>query len=96
MSSRRIFLSYTHDEIPFVRSVAAELVRRGIDAQLDIEGLTAAHDVSDQLQDALRSSSVLVAFLGNTQRFAMVELRDRSSSRRSKDSFARIPELTGP
>jgi TIR domain len=66
MTNRRIFLSYTDDETPFVRSVAAELVRRGIDARLDIEGLHVGREVSDQLQDALRSSSVLVAFLGRT------------------------------
>ena len=63
MASGPIFLSYTADEGPFVRSVAAELRRRGIDLS---EGSDA--DVgsrwSEQLQDTMRSASIVVVFLG--------------------------------
>lgn len=64
MSDQRIFLSYTRDEAPFVRLVAAELTRRGLDARLNHEELVVGESVTDRIQEALRSSSVLIAFLG--------------------------------
>jgi hypothetical protein len=64
MTNQRIFLSYSHDEEPFVRSVAAELARRGLDAKLNHEDIDVGESVTDRIQEALRSSSVLVAFLG--------------------------------
>jgi len=66
MANPRIFLSYTADETPFVRSVAAELLRHGIEAPLQHEELDAGHESSDRLQQALRASAILVAFLGRT------------------------------
>lgn len=63
MANQRIFLSYTHDEDPFVRSVAAALRKRGVDL-LETREFEPRELSSEQLQEALRSSSVLVAFIG--------------------------------
>jgi TIR domain len=64
MPNQRIFLSYSHDEAPFVRSVAAGLARRGLDAGLNHEEPNVGEPFVDRIQEALRSSSVLVAFFG--------------------------------
>lgn len=64
MPNQRIFLSYSHDEAPFVRSVAAELTRLGLDARLNHEEADVGEPFADRIQEALRSSSVIVAFLG--------------------------------
>lgn len=64
MPNQRIFLSYSHDEAPFVRSVAAELARRGLDAGLSHEETDVGEPFVDRIQEALRSSSVIVAFFG--------------------------------
>lgn len=64
MADRRIFLSYTRDEVPFVRSVAAELRKRGVDAGLKASEIEPGDLFSERLSESLRSSSLLVAFIG--------------------------------
>ncbi len=64
MADPRIFLSYTPDEVPFVRSVAAELGKRGVDAGLETSEIEAGEQWSKRLSESLQSSSVLVAFIG--------------------------------
>lgn len=64
MANQRIFLSYSNDDSPYVRLVAAELARRGLDARLPHEDIDVGEPVTDRVENALRSSSVLVAFLG--------------------------------
>jgi hypothetical protein len=53
MANQRIFLSYSHDEEPFVRSVAAELARLGLDAKLNHEDIDVGESVTDRIQEAL-------------------------------------------
>lgn len=64
MADRRIFLSYTRDEVPFVRSVAAELRKRGVDAGLEADDIEPWDLFSEGLSESLRSSSLLVVFIG--------------------------------
>lgn len=65
MASGPIFFSYTADEGPFVRSVAAELRRRGVDLSESSEA-EGGSGWSEQLQDAMQAASVVVVFLGRT------------------------------
>jgi hypothetical protein len=65
MTNPRIFLSYSREEVPFVRSVAAELRARGVDAGW-MEEANPDELFSDQLGDSLRTSSLLVVFIGKT------------------------------
>lgn len=66
MASRRIFLSYAYDELPFVRSVAGELRKRGVDTGFETREIGPTDLLSEQLGDALRSSSALVVFIGGS------------------------------
>lgn len=66
MADRRIFLSYSSDEVPFVRSVAAELRKRGVDPGVDKSGAEPGDLVSSHFYETLQSSSVLVVFVGRS------------------------------
>jgi TIR domain len=64
MSEQRIFLSYDHDDSPFVKAVAAALGNRGVQAQFATGEFEPGDAWSSSLRESLRSSSVLVAFVG--------------------------------
>jgi hypothetical protein len=66
MADPKIFLSYAHDETPFARSVAHSLRARGVELSLDAHEVAAGEKFADQLSTSLRSSSVVVVFLGKT------------------------------
>lgn len=61
--SRRVFLSHTREEQPYVRAVAEELVRHGVDPWSFADQPAAGATVQERVEDALRSSRVVVVFL---------------------------------
>jgi hypothetical protein len=65
MSDRRIFLSHAASDRSFVRAVAAALQARGLETW-DAESTGVEGRVAEDLIAALRSASVLVAFLGQS------------------------------
>lgn len=66
MADLRIFLSHAESDSPFVHAVAAELRQRGVEAWLDAESIESGERFSDQVEAALRSASVVVAFFGDS------------------------------
>lgn len=66
MTERRIFLSYAHDDVPFVEAVAAALRALGVDAWFDTQSFQPGDEFSTRLLDSLRSSSLLVVFIGKS------------------------------
>ncbi len=66
MASRRIFLSYAHDELPFVQSVAVELGKRGLETGFEARDTQPGGLFSERLGEALRASSAMVVFIGES------------------------------
>jgi hypothetical protein len=64
LADTRIFLSHAADDRSFVNAVAGALREQGLEAWLDDETAAPGQRFADAVQDALRSSSVVVAFLG--------------------------------
>ncbi len=66
MAETRIFLSHAVGDRSFVNAVAGALREQGFDAWVDDEMAGPGQRFTDAVQDALRSSSVVVAFLGES------------------------------
>jgi hypothetical protein len=66
MADQHVFLSYSHDELPFVRSVASELRKRGVDAGFETRESVVGEALWERFTELLRSSSALVVFIGKT------------------------------
>jgi len=58
-----VFLSYTRDEVPFVRAVANELQQRGVDVSFDETRLEPGGSWRDTIDDALQSAKVVIVFV---------------------------------
>jgi TIR domain len=66
MAERRIFLSHAHSDLPFVQAVAEALRQQGLESWLDVEAVKPGEQMTETLANALRSASVVVAFLGDS------------------------------
>lgn len=65
MSDPRIFFSFSRDELPFVRSVAAALQEHGVETWLDPHDIQSGEAFSERLSASLRGSSALVVFISH-------------------------------
>jgi hypothetical protein len=65
MADEQIFFSFARPDDFFVRSVADGLEKRGVRVSTADETQPGAH-VAERLQDALRASSALVVFVGES------------------------------
>lgn len=63
-SPHKIFISYSHDEVPFVSAVADELRLQGVESWFDETQLLAGTSWRERMANALASSKVVVVFLG--------------------------------
>ena len=63
--NKKIFLSYSYNDRPWVEQFAAVLEQEGVDVWFDYHDISLGEDIRDKIQEALRKSSVLVVFLSN-------------------------------
>jgi hypothetical protein len=59
----KVFLSYSSEEIPFVRAVAEELERRGVDAWLDQARLGPGASFHEAFDESLESAKLFIVFV---------------------------------
>ncbi len=62
-NASRVFLSYSHDQKPYVRAVAHELGLRGVGTWLDEDQMSVGEPLHARLEDALRTTRTVVVFL---------------------------------
>ncbi len=60
----RIYISYSGDDLPFVRAVADELRTHGVDAWFDESHIASGDHWQHAQADALRSANVVAIFIG--------------------------------
>ena len=60
----RIYISYSSDDLPFVRAVADELRTHGVDAWFDESHIASGDHWQHAQEDALRSANVVAIFIG--------------------------------
>jgi TIR domain len=65
LDDAKVFLSYSRDEVPFVRAVADELELRGVDASLAESRLEPAAAFHESLDEMLGAAKLMILFVSN-------------------------------